>query len=186
MLNPSKIRLCPLIAFLLLAASMPLSAQLLNESDLLLQPTELLNLNTSRGGSEAYIKQVGDNNDLRLMQQQEGLEGNLARVLQSGEWNVAIVSQTEQGNKLALVQRGTNNYYELVNNGFENELVNIQDGQNNRIVQQLVNSNQISSELVQIGNNNEIIQILENINAQGFTVRQVGDGLKVTITRIGQ
>jgi hypothetical protein len=186
MQNPSKTRLVGFMAFVLLLASLPLSAQVLNETDLLLQPTELLNLNTSRGGSEAYIKQVGNNNDLRLMQQQEGLEGNLARVLQAGDWNVAIISQTEQGNKLALIQRGTNNYYELVNNGFENELVNIQDGQNNRIVQQLVNANQISGEMVQIGNNNEIIQILENINAHGFTVRQVGDGLKVTITRIGQ
>ncbi len=163
-----------------------LSAQVLNEADLLLQPTELLNMSTSGGGSEAYIQQIGSNNELGLFQQQEGLEGNLARVLQSGNWNVAIITQTETGNKLALIQKGTNNYYELVNNGFGNELVSIQDGVDNRIVQQLVNSNQISSELVQVGNTNEIIQILENVQGQSFTIRQIGDGLKVTIHQIGQ
>ncbi len=185
MRNPFNTRLNALIALLLFAVSLPLSAQLLNETDLLLQPTEQLNQNTTRGGSDAYIQQIGSNNELQLMQQQEGIEGNLARVLQAGEWNLAIISQTQTGNKLALIQKGTNNYYELVNSGFENELVNIQNGQNNRIVQQLVNSNQITSELVQQGNNNEIIQILENVNAQSFSIRQVGDGLKVTITRIG-
>lgn len=183
-LPPFGSRLLVLSAFLL--AQLSLSAQLLNEADLLLQPTELLNFNPTRGGSEAYIKQVGSDNELELLQDQAGLEGNLARVLQAGEWNLAIISQTESGNKLALIQKGTNNYYELVNNGLENELVNLQNGENNRIVQQLVNSSQISSELVQIGNSNEIIQILENVQGQNFTIRQMGDGLKVTVHQIGQ
>ncbi len=187
MLNPFITRLY--VAFLLLVAlghSLPSSAQMLNESDLLIQPTELLNLGTSKAGSEAYLQQTGDNNHLRVMQQQENLEGNLARVLQVGNLNVAEILQTEGGNKLALIQRGNSNFYELVAYGSDNELVNIQDGSNNRISQQLINSNQIRSELVQIGNNNEIIQVLENINSQGFTIRQEGNDLKVTVHRVGQ
>ncbi len=158
----------------------------IDEADLLIQPTELLNLGTTKAGSETYLQQAGDNNYLRVLQQQEGLEGNLARVLQSGNLNVAEILQSESGNKLALIQRGNSNFYELVNYGSDNELVNIQDGSNNRISEQLINSNQIRSELVQIGNNNEIIQVLENVNGQGFSIRQVGDGLKVTVHRVGQ
>jgi hypothetical protein len=159
---------------------------MLSESDLLAQPSELLNLGTTRAGNEAYIQQSGNNNQLRLMQQQESLEGNLSRVLQSGNSNLAEILQTEGGNKLALIQRGNNNYYELANFGTDNELVNFQDGSDNKINQQLINSSQIRSELVQIGNNNEIIQVLENIHSEGFIVRQVGDGMKVTINRVGQ
>ena len=46
--------------------------------------------------------------------------------------------------------------------------------------------NQISSEFKQIGNSNEIIQILENVQGQSFTVQQIGDGMKVIITKTGQ
>lgn len=163
-----------------------LSAQMLNEADLLIQPTELLNQQAIGIGGEAYIKQIGQNNELTLTQHQDGLEGNLARVLQAGDWNIALISQTETGNKLALIQSGTSNYYELSNNGIENELVNFQEGSNNRIVQTLVNSSQINAEFVQFGSSNEIIQLLENVQGQGFTIRQVGDGLKVFIKQTGQ
>lgn len=174
------------MAGLLIMFGRLVSAQVLNESDLLLQPTELLNASTHGAGHEAYIQQVGNGNELELFQQQDGLEGNLARVLQSGNWNVAIITQTDQGNKLALIQKGSNNYYELFGTGAENELVNLQNGIDNRIVQQFLNSNQINSELVQVGNSNEITQILENIQGQNFTVRQIGDGMKVIIKQTGQ
>lgn len=173
-------------AGLLMMLSGLVSAQVLNESDLLLQPTDLLNTSTQGAGNGAYIQQLGNENELQLFQQQEGLEGNLARVLQSGQWNIAIITQTDQGNKLALIQKGSNNYYELTGTGAENELVNIQNGSDNRIVQQFLNSSQISSELVQVGNSNEIVQILENIQGQNFTVRQIGDGMKVIIKQTGQ
>ncbi len=185
MKNPLGIK-CSVVLAIALLSFWQVSAQLLNDADLLLQPTELLNASNNGAGSDAYIQQIGAGNELQLIQQQEGLEGNLARVLQSGDWNVAIISQTETGNKLALIQKGTNNYYELSGNGTGNELVNIQNGADNRIVQQFLNSSQISSELVQIGNSNEIIQILENIQGQAFTIRQIGDGLKVIITQTGQ
>ncbi|MBK8563885.1 MAG: hypothetical protein IPN76_11220 [Saprospiraceae bacterium] len=179
-------QLLALFVLFALGLSHPSSAQLLNESNLLDQPSELLNLGTTRAGSEAYIQQSGNSNQLRVMQQQENLEGNLARVLQTGNLNIAEILQTEGGNKLALIQRGNSNYYELVSYGADNELVNFQDGSNNKISQQLINSNQIRSELVQIGSNNEIIQVLENINSEGFIIRQLGDGLKVTVNRVGQ
>lgn len=148
----------------------------------MLQPTELLNQADIDGiGNEAFIKQAGVNNTLELMQDQEGLEGNLTRALQNGNWNVAVLSQTGTGNKLVLLQQGNNNFYELLNNGFDNESAVIQNGEDNIIVQKLLNSGGVKTEFVQIGNSNEINAELLNIQGGDFTVRQIGEGLKLII-----
>ncbi|MEZ4961723.1 MAG: hypothetical protein R2830_17975 [Saprospiraceae bacterium] len=157
-------------------------AQSLQEADLLLQPGELLNSQNWGNGNDAYIDQVGGANEVELIQTQQGAPiGNLARVLQSGNWNVAVISQNENGNQLALIQRGDGNNYELINQGFGNQLVTIQDGADNHIVQHLIDSNQIQGELIQLGNGNEIISVLEGIQDSNYSIRQIGDGLKVII-----
>jgi hypothetical protein len=159
-----------------------LNAQQLHEADLLLQPTELLNNAVWGNGNDAYIDQVGAGNEVELLQNQQGAPlGNLAKVLQSGDWNMAIITQTEGGNQLALIQRGDANYYELLNQGFGNQLVTIQDGANNQIIQKLIDSNQITGELMQIGNNNEIISVLEGIQDSNYSIRQIGEGLKIIV-----
>ncbi len=172
-----------LLAVLFIFGSWSLSAQLLNEQDLLLQPADLLNAPPTGNGNDAYIQQIGTENELNLLQNQDdaAATGNLARILQSGDWNVAVITQTEHGNQLALIQNGTLNNYELTNLGFGNNLVNIQDGEGNRIVQQLVNSNQLNIELMQIGNNNEITQFLEGFQGGNYSIRQIGDGLRVIV-----
>ncbi|HFA47588.1 MAG TPA: hypothetical protein ENJ95_01065 [Bacteroidetes bacterium] len=162
-----------------------LEAQLLNEQDLLLQPTELLNPQYAGNGNAAYIQQVGTGNDVELLQSQEMTDGNLAKVLQSGDWNIAIISQAGGANQLALIQRGDLNYYELNLNSSGNRVVAIQDGSNNRIVQELMNNNQIYSEMIQIGNDNEITTVIEGFGNSEFKVRQIGNGLKVIIRESG-
>ncbi len=171
-------------AFLCLLA-FSVQAQLLSEQDLLLQPSELLNDSYSDNGNGAYIQQIGESNELELLQSQEGIEGNLARVLQSGDLNRALISQDGTGNQLALIQQGDLNSYELRNTGTGNRLVGIQQGDGNLILQQLIQSNQIYSEMVQIGNDNEIITIIEGLNNREFKIRQIGDGLKVIIRESG-
>jgi hypothetical protein len=60
-------------------------------------------------------------------------------------------------------------------------LVTIQDGANNHIIQKLIDSNQIQGELMQVGNNNEIISVLEGIQDSNYSIKQIGDGLKIIV-----
>jgi hypothetical protein len=157
-------------------------AQQLTQQDLLLQPSELLQPGFGSHGNDAYIQQVGSQNEVHLLQiQEEPAAGNLARILQAGDWNMAIISQTDGRSQVHLIQRGDLNRYELQSFGADNDLVAIQDGERNNILQQLINSNRTRSELVQVGNDNEIITILEGIQDREITIRQIGDGLKVIV-----
>ena len=158
------------------------NAQLLSGQDVLLQPTELLNQSATGKGEEAYIKQVGNSNEVNLLQDKaEAGLGSLAKVLQSGDWNLAIITQTEQGNRIAIIQNGDLNKLDLTNLGSDNRIALIQNGSNNSIVHSLINSNQINSELVQIGNSNEIISVLEGVQGGNFSIKQIGDGLKIIV-----
>jgi len=157
--------------------------QLLNQQSLLLQPNDLLDAEYSQNGNDASINQMGNQNELEFVQIQEAAEGNLARVMQSGQYNYAIISQTGGGNQLALLQNGEHNCYILNVEGTGNQLIAIQDGQRNVINQSIINSDNIRSEMIQIGNDNEINTILEGIQGQEFIIRQIGDGLRATITQ---
>lgn len=177
-------RIATAVAFLFLLV-FSVEAQLLHEQDLLLQPTELLESNYSETGNGAYIQQIGEANELELLQTQNGNIGNLAKTLQSGDWNVAVITQNGQNNQLALFQQGDLNLYELINTGEGNRLVAIQQGSRNTISQELIQSNQIYSEMIQIGNDNEIQTVIEGVNNSEFKVRQIGNGLKVIIRESG-
>ena len=65
--------------------------------------------------------------------------------------------------------------------GTGNNLLAIQNGNNNRIVQELIASDDIRSQLLQQGNNNEIVTVLEGIQGQTYSIRQIGDGQKIII-----
>ena len=170
-------------AFFLITVS--LEAQVLLEQDLFVNPSELLIDKFTELGNSAYIQQLGNTNDIQVLQLQNGVHGNLTKILQSGDWNIALVSQEGQQNQLALIQQGNLNLFELVNDGSENKLVSIQHGGKNTILQELIKSNQISSELVQIGNENEIFSVIEGLNNKELKIRQMGDGMKVVIRQSG-
>lgn len=177
-------RIAMAIVFLFLLA-FTVEAQLLHEQDLLLQPAELLDINLSETGNDAFIQQIGNSNELELIQVQNGNFGNLTRALQSGDWNIALITQDGQNNQLSLIQQGDLNLFELINTGEGNKLVTIQQGSGNTISQELIQSNQIYSEMIQIGNDNEIQTVIEAVNNSEFKVRQIGNGLKVIIRETG-
>ncbi len=160
-----------------------MAAQHLTEQDLLLQPTELLTGDLSGDGNGVFINQVGDRNEVELIQTRDesALLRNLTRLLQSGNDNKAWITQNGGGNELAVIQYGEENLYYLLNRGHDNQMVIIQEGQENRIFQKLIESNQNNIQFVQQGNNNTIVQILEGVSEGNYAIRQVGDGLKVYI-----
>ncbi len=170
-----------LFLLFLLGFSISAAAQVANEPDLILQPTELLNQSWNGQGNGAFIEQAGSGNELELLQDQQGAEGHLANAIQSGNWNVAVISQTQQGNRVVFLQSGDLNTLELIMGGSGNSVSAIQEGSGNRIFQQLMNSNQVQGELMQIGNDNEIISVLEGIQTTQYAIRQFGDGLKVIV-----
>lgn len=162
---------------------LPITSQQLTEQNLLLQPSELLTGDLSGNGNGVFINQIGDNNEVELLQSSDeaSLLKNLTRLLQSGTDNRAWIIQNGGGNELALIQYGEENLYKILNQGYDNNIVIIQQGEENRIHQQLIASNQNNIEFVQQGNNNTIVQILEGVSGGNYTIRQVGDGLKVYI-----
>jgi len=159
------------------------SAQTLSE-DILLQPSELLNDNSDLNGNEAYINQVGEGNEVDLVQTQVGEEKlNLAEVLQTGDLNVARIYQDGGENQIVLIQKGDSNMYELYIEGSDNKSAVIQNGDANSIIQKLTDANQVNIEFLQQGNENEIIHIQEGVQARDFQVSQVGNGLQLIITQ---
>lgn len=152
---------------------------------MLANPEELIENDFTGNGHGAYIQQVGNANELSLLQEQIGAEGNLAKVLQQGDANAVFITQAGAANQLILLQKGELNEFDLIANGHENTTFAIQNGTQNTIVQRLIQSNRIHSELIQIGNNNLIITELQGINNRGLRIRQEGNGMKAIVREIG-
>ncbi len=158
----------------------------LTEADLLLTPVELLEENLSGEGNSSFVQQLGSENKVDVIQQQQGdARINLVKVLQSGDYNEVYILQNGSGNQTAVIQNGNDNFYDLKLNGADNNMAIIQDGDNNRVIQDLNNTNSLNIEFVQQGNNNEVIQNLDGTNAQEFKVIQIGDGLRAIINQEG-
>lgn len=159
-------------------------SQNLSEADVLLQPSELLNQTDNLNGNEAFIKQVGDDNEVDLVQSQVGIEQlNLTEVLQSGDYNVARIFQDGGENRIVLIQNGNANTYELVIEGSDNNSAVIQNGDSNSIIQKLTSTNEVNIEFLQQGNENEIIHIQEGVQAKDFKINQIGNNLQLIITQ---
>jgi len=148
----------------------------------ILQPEELLQMEIEATTNATYIKQIGDRNTIDVEQRLGADDGaNIAKAYQEGFRNRAFVLQNGNANELGLLQSGEHNFARVINNGSNNNLLIVQEGDNNKIVQRLINSDQINAELIQQGNNNEIIQVLKGISAQNYRVEQIGNNLKVEI-----
>jgi len=159
-----------------------IEAQQINQSDIDGQPSELLINDLQGSGGSAFIKQIGDENEVELIQEQSNDAAvNLTRVLQTGDFNLAVMQQSGTDNQSILIQDGQENYYPLVLEGTNNTTSILQFGDNNSIIQTLINSNNVNVELVQEGNNNEIIHILEGIQSRNYQIIQRGDNLRVEI-----
>ena len=162
-------------------------AQQLNEADVILQPTELLQAPQAGGGNTAYINQEGTNNEVNLIQEQmEGaLLENIARVLQTGRRNLANIAQEGEGNQVVLLQDGNRNLYELVSDGTNIQVAVVQEGRRNEILQNITNSSDIQVHFEQRGNDNSIIQEIDGLSNREYMIRQIGDGMSVIIRQSG-
>ena len=149
----------------------------------ILQPEELLQMEIDATSSNAaYIQQIGDRNSITLEQRLGADDGaNIAKAYQDGFRNRAILLQNGNANELGLLQAGEYNFARVTSDGNNNNLLIVQEGNNNKIVQRLINSDQINAELIQQGNNNEIIQVLQGISNQNYRVEQIGNNLKIEI-----
>ncbi len=144
--------------------------------------TDFFRLQTNVQGDQAFIKQVGNENEVDLIQfQQANSSSNFAGLLQAGENNKIWVRQSGFENLLLLVQRGEDNFFASKVEGVGNRFLIKQLGDGNRIVQDLINSDQINVEFIQKGDENEIIQELEGPGLTNFKIIQQGDGLKAII-----
>ncbi len=170
-----------LVAFCFLSIN-SIEAQQLNQSNIDVQPSELLINDLQGSGGSAFIKQIGDENEVELIQEQRNDAAiNLTRVLQTGDFNVAVLQQSGFENQSILIQYGQDNFYQLVLEGNNNNTSILQLGDNNSIIQKLISSNNVNVELVQEGNNNEIIHILEGAQSRNYQIIQKGDNLKIEI-----
>jgi len=161
--------------------------QQLLEDDLLLNTGELVNPDLNGSGNEAFITQIGNDNDVGVIQELGGNNSsNVVRVLQAGDANIAQINQEGFLNQTILLQDGNNNLYTLSLEGSENTFVIKQLGNDNVINQQLTNTTQMYIELIQEGNNNEITHIQDGLSSHELIIRQVGNGLKMQIIQSDQ
>lgn len=158
----------------------------LTEADLLLSPSELLDEELTGVGNSTILQQIGTENQVDITQKQRGdSKINLVKVLQSGDYNRIYIIQDGTGNQTAVIQRGSDNLYDLEVIGSGNNVAVIQDGDGNRIIQDLINTDEMNVEFVQIGSNNEIIQNLNGTNGLEFKIIQEGDGMQAIINQDG-
>ena len=149
-------------------------------SDPVINPSQQDILST---GSDAYIQQIGTENDAEINQRQRlGHQFNQAIIVQQGDHNDARMIQRGKGNVALLTQTGDGNYYDLVLSGRNNTVSVLQDGDNNAITQRLSGFVGVNVDFTQIGNDNSIIQDLNSIREQEFKITQRGDGLSIQIT----
>jgi len=159
-----------------------LFSQTLTQSDLVKTADELIEANLNGEGNEAYVNQIGLENKVSVVQNQQGTSSeNLIKVLQVGKGNVAAVQQAGILNQTVVLQNGNQNEYSLNLEGSDNTFVIKQDGKRNTINQNLTNTTNTYIELIQQGNDNEITHTQDGLVEKNIIVRQIGDGLSIQV-----
>jgi minor curlin subunit len=133
-------------------------------------------------GNTSAINQYGAHNTglINQFQQEYGLGGNYANILQDGTFNDAILYQYGNDISTSLIQLGNANYARVILEGTNIDANLLQDGNGNYIDQNLSGSN-FDYSVVQDGNNNLLIQQQTGLNSTGFQINQVGDGITTII-----
>jgi len=161
-----------------------LLGQALTQNDLVSTPSELIESELSGNGNEAYLTQIGNNNQVNVIQNQQNVNSeNLVKVLQVGNRNKGQINQAGVFNQTVLVQNGNRNEYTLNLEGSDNTFVIVQDGRRNTINQNLSNTTNNYIELIQVGNDNEITHTQDGLTNQRIIVRQEGNGLKMEVNQ---
>lgn len=161
-----------------------LSAQGLTQNDLVKTPEELIDANLNGDGNEAYLTQIGNKNEVSVIQDLQGANAtNLVKVLQVGNRNKTAVNQLGQQNQTIVIQNGYKNNYTLNLDGSDNTFVIKQEGKRNTINQNLTNTTATHIELIQQGNDNEITHTQDGLTNQKIIVKQIGNNLKMQVNQ---
>jgi minor curlin subunit len=136
--------------------------------------------------NNAQIQQMGSSNTSSIDQITIGtnVPGNIAELIQNGNFNNAVLTQTGIGNSHVINQTGIGNMFEASVIGNNNSGTIDQFGNDNIINQNLL-GNDMAFILSQQGNSNELIQV-ENIQqSMQYQVFQQGSGMKLIIINGG-
>lgn len=135
-----------------------------------------------------FIQQTGDENQVKAIQEQEGILSNFVEVEQLNRGNSAYIDQKGSGHGAMLIQKGIGNEANLWSEGNLTVAKAIQFGDGNLINSYINNRNSLpkGALLVQEGNNNRIDFALlgnnDNLDeslTQAVSIRQTGNELEV-------
>ena len=177
-------RIPTLFLLFLFACCLSTTAQHQITEDDLLRPSRLLEGELTAGRTNQSVSfQKGKRNKLSIHQDQagSGQAVNLAQTHQQGRHNQIQLSQQGTGNQTAVIQQGNKNVVNSTVAGQDNRTLIVQQGNRNRVDQDIQNSSEITSELIQVGNDNHIIQELNARHSKKFKIIQHGNNLKATI-----
>ncbi len=129
------------------------------------------------------IEQIGNYNEVEILQRRRLLENNQARLVQRGDDNYAQVVQTGGNNEVILLQNGSDNVYTLDLEGTGNDIAVIQNGDQNEINQSLLDSRDVNVEFVQNGDGNLIEHQADGLVSKDIKVSQSGSNMQVIINQ---
>lgn len=137
----------------------------------------------------SFIQQTGGDNQVKVVQDQQGILSNLVEVDQLNRWNSSYIEQTGSGHSTLLLQHGSGNEANLWSAGSLTDTRAIQSGNGNRIDSYLGNtSTTIKTAVFVQGGDNNIIEFALSGNtsvetqalSQVASIRQTGNDLQVT------
>jgi len=130
----------------------------------------------------AFIKQLGNNNTTYITQSSgNGINPNLASIIQDNNNNNASITQKGNGNINTITQIGSNNDASININGDNNTSNIIQIGNKNYSLQDINASNK-NYNIIQMGNNNSFQRYDNGQSPKAYIISQKGNGLKLIIS----
>jgi len=127
------------------------------------------------------VDQIGNNNQVEIIQRRRLAENNLTRIKQQGSDNFAQVLQFGGNNQVILLQKGSENEFQLDLSGTSNDIAVVQNGNRNEIRQTLTNARTVSVDFVQNGDGNLIEHQADGLISKDFKVLQSGNNMRVRI-----
>ncbi|MFK8058097.1 MAG: hypothetical protein AB8F78_18360 [Saprospiraceae bacterium] len=172
------------LSFLFLGFVLVSNAQQASSIDIdLLSQGDILDYNPAAGEDLVTIDQLGNNNDVQVVQRQQSQLTNQTRIQQRGNHNLAEVLQSGGNNQVILLQKGSENTYRLDLSGTTNDIAIIQNGNQNEIRQSLSNARYNKIEFIQNGDGNLIEHQAEGLISKDIKVLQSGSNMELIINQ---
>jgi hypothetical protein len=132
--------------------------------------------------NSANIQQVGNFNQATINQiNSNGLNPNIASIVQNNDYNQAQITQNGNGNNNSIIQNGNGNQAEINVTGDNNNTQIIQTGDNN-VASQNINTSATQYIISQMGNNNSIQRYDDIQSPKAYIISQVGNSMHLIIS----